>query len=210
MEAPQAQPLDFAPEGIDEEALVARLKQGDDQAFAEAVRAYGPRMLAVAQRFLRHEQDAQDALQDAFLSAFKSIDQFEGQSRLSTWLHRIVVNASLMKLRTRKRKPELPIDNLLPTFRDDGHMDANGGSWAVTYDTAVADRETRDIVRRRIDELPETHRNVLLLRDIEGLSTAETAQELGLSDGAVKTRLHRARQALRTLLDPHMRTGGVV
>jgi len=189
----------------DEAALVAALQAGDEAAFETAVRVYGGRMLAVAQRFLQHEQDAQDAVQDAFLSAFKSIGSFQGQSRLATWLHRIVVNASLMKLRSQKRKAERPIEDLLPKYDDDGHRTDPAAEWAVTFDTAVQDRETRRQVRKSINELPDSYRIVLLLRDIEERSTDETAELMGLTPGAVKTRLHRARQALRTLLDPTLR-----
>jgi RNA polymerase sigma-70 factor (ECF subfamily) len=120
-------------------------------------------------------------------------------------LHRITVNAALMKLRSKKRKIERSIDDLLPRFKDDGHMADGASQWAVTHDTAVASRETRELVRHGIEQLPEAHRTILLLRDIEGRSTEETAKLLDISSAAVKTRLHRARQALRTLLDPHMR-----
>jgi RNA polymerase sigma-70 factor (ECF subfamily) len=112
-----------------EGALLARLKAGDDAAYDELVRAYGGRLLAVARRFLRSEDDARDAVQDAFLSAFRSIERFEGNARISTWLHRIVVNASLMKLRTRRRKPEQSIEELLPGFVEDGHMEAPASPW---------------------------------------------------------------------------------
>lgn len=189
---------------VTEAELVQGLKSGDPTAFERLVRDYSGRMLAVARRFLTQEQDAQDALQDAFLSAFRSIQRFEGNSQLSTWLHRIVVNASLMKLRTRRRKPEKPIDDLLPQFVGNGHRDGHEPAWAVTIDTAVNDREIRELVRTKISELPESYRTVLLLRDIEQMSTEETAEALELTPGAVKTRLHRARQALKTLLDPHM------
>jgi len=191
-------------EPVNETELVAALKEGDDQAFETMVRAYAPRMLAVARRFLKNEQDAQDAVQDAFLSAFKSIDKFEGNSKLSTWLHRIVVNAALMKIRSQQRKPERPIEDLLPKYGDDGHPLRRPAAWAVTVDTAVQDRETRDFVRKKIDELPESYRTVLLLRDIEEHSTQETAELMGITSGAVKTRLHRARQALRELIDERM------
>ncbi|PHS13983.1 MAG: RNA polymerase subunit sigma-24 [Blastopirellula sp.] len=184
--------------------LVRSLKAGDSVAFEQLVREYSGRLLVVAIRFLGQEQDAQDALQDAFLSAFKSISKFEGNSKLSTWLHRIVVNASLMKLRTRKRKPLRPIEDILPQFSDSGGRTASEPLWNVTHDTAVQDRETRNMVRQSISELPDSYRTVLLLRDIEQISTEETAQQMGISIGAVKTRLHRARQALKTLLDPYM------
>ena len=198
-----------AAESTDESALVAALKAGEDPAFETLVRTYAPRMLVVARRFLRHEQDAQDAVQEAFLSAFKAIERFEGNSKLSTWLHRIVVNASLMKLRSQKRKPERPIEDLLPKYKDDGHPMQTPQAWAVTTDTAVQDRETQRFVREKIDELPDSYRIVLLLRDIEEHSTEETANLMGITPGAVKTRLHRARQALRELIDPKMVGGNI-
>jgi RNA polymerase sigma-70 factor (ECF subfamily) len=205
MKLPGTHEFELDPGGSDEARLIAGMKAGDEAAFETVVRVYGGRMLAVARRFLQQEQDAQDAVQDAFLSAFRAIDEFQGQSRLSTWLHRIVVNASLMKIRARRRRAERSIDDLLPKFRQDGHRAETQSQWAVSYDTAVADRETRELVRHSIDQLPDAHRTVLLLRDIEGHNTEETAELLGISSGAVKTRLHRARQALRALLDPQMR-----
>jgi RNA polymerase sigma-70 factor (ECF subfamily) len=202
-------PPDVARDGsrADEAALLAALRTGDEQAYETLVRTYGGRMLAVARRFLRQEQDAQDAVQDAFISAFKSIDNFEGNSQLSTWLHRIVVNAALMKLRSQQRRPERPIDDLLPKFQPDGHAAQPSQNWAVTLDTAAQDRDMQRFIRQKIDELPDSHRNVLLLRDIEEHTTEETAQLLGITPGAVKTRLHRARLALRELLDPHLKGG---
>jgi len=184
--------------------LLERLRAGEDAAYEELVRTYAGRMLAVARRFLRSEEDSRDAVQDAFLSAFRNIEGFEGQARLSTWLHRIVVNASLMKLRTRRRKPEQLIDDLLPGFIEDGHMENPAAEWRHTADPAERN-ELRALVLAKIQELPEGYRNVLVLRDIEDRDTEETAELMGLSVGAVKTRLHRARQALRGLLDPHLR-----
>ena len=151
----------------DERVLIERLRAGEDAAFEELVRTHGGRMLAVARRFLRGEEDARDAVQDAFLSAFRSVDRFEGQSRLSTWLHRIVVNAALMKLRTRRRKPEKLIDDLLPGFLEDGHLAEPASEWQELSDQALLRKELRELIRSSIDELPENHRNVLMLRDIE-------------------------------------------
>ncbi len=159
-------------------------------------------MLAVARRFLPVEDDARDAVQDAFLSAFRSIDRFQGQSRLSTWLHRIVVNASLMKIRSRSRRPEALIDDLLPGFLEDGHLAAPAVVWETPADDSIARRELRELVLTNIHQLPESYRNVLLLRDIEEFDTQETAELVGISPNAVKTRLHRARLALRGLLEP--------
>lgn len=187
----------------EEQALLARLQTGDEAAFAELVRAQGGRLLALARRMLRSEEDARDAVQETFLQAFKGIDRFEGGARLSTWLHRIAVNACLMKLRSRSRKPEQPIDELLPRFHEDGHRVAPGPPWRPDAPDPAEERETRLRVREAIDRLPEIYRNVLLLRDIEGLDTEETARVLDVKVDTVKVRLHRARQALRTLLEPH-------
>jgi len=188
--------------------LLAGLRGGDPAAHAEVVRRYSPRMLATARRILRNDEDARDAVQDAFLSAFKALDSFEGQAQLATWLHRIAVNAALMKLRSRRRKPERLIDDLLPRFHDDGHAAELAAPWENAAERALERKETRAFVRGAIDELPENYRTVLLLRDIEGLDTEETARQLGVTKLVVKTRLHRARQALRTLLDPHFRGDG--
>lgn len=188
----------------DESKLLERLRAGDEAAYEELVRTHGGRMLAVARRMLRNEDDAGDAVQDAFLSAFRAMDRFEGGSQLGTWLHRITVNAALMKLRTRRRKPEEPLEPLLPKFLDDGHMAQPARSWAEPGDEALARRQLRQRVLDRIHQLPETYRTVVLLRDVEGLDTEEAAEALGIGTGAVKTRLHRARQALRSLLEPDL------
>ncbi len=190
-------------------AFVSRLRAGEEQAFETLVRHHSGRMLAVARRFLRNEEDANDAVQDAFLSAFRALDRFEGESRISTWLHRITVNAALMKLRTRRRKPSQSIDDLLPRFAEDGHMAELAVPWRDGADALLERGENRAMVRDAIDRLPEDYRTVLLLRDIEEVDTEETAELLGLSKGAVKTRLHRARQALRSLLDAHFRRGAI-
>lgn len=190
----------------DEATLVAQLRAGDEAAFEQVVRKYGGRLLAVARRIVNSEEDARDVVQDAFLNAFKSFDRFEGNAKLSTWLHRIVVNAALMKLRTRKRKPEQSIESMLPSFLDDGHHEERFQSWDEPIDKIMERAENRELVRRQIDALPEGYRTVLVLRDIEGLDTEETANVLGLSVNATKIRLHRARQALRTLLAPHFRS----
>src|SRR5678816_378355 len=111
-------------------ALVARLQRGDPEAFETLVRAHSGRLLDVARRFLPNEQDAQDAVQDAFIRAFRAIGGFQERSQLHTWLHRIVVNSALMKLRERRRKPEESIDDLLPTFVSDGHQATASGEWS--------------------------------------------------------------------------------
>jgi RNA polymerase sigma-70 factor (ECF subfamily) len=201
--SPFEAPAGVAPNTVDQGSLVAALKAGDNAAFEELMRTGLPPMLAVARRMLGREDDAQDAVQDAFLSALKAINDFDGRSQVTTWLHRIVINACLMKLRSQRRRPERAIGDLLPHFADDGHQKQPSRSWKPQPSAGIERTELRSLVRSKIDELPEPHREVLMLRDIEELDTDETATLLGLTPAAVKTRLHRARQALRTLLDPY-------
>jgi RNA polymerase sigma-70 factor, ECF subfamily len=193
------------PEAAAEAALLAGLRAGSDDAYEALVRSNSTRLLTVARRILGTEEDARDALQEAFISAFKALPRFEGQARLSTWLHRIVVNTALMKLRSRKRRPEEPIDALLPGYKDDGHQTVEPVEWSDGADVALERKETRSFVRAQIDKLPDNYRTVLLLRDIEEMSTPEAADALGITENAVKIRLHRARQALRALIDQRLR-----
>ena len=181
--------------------ILASVRAGNESACEAVVRQHGGRMLAVARRFLRTEEDSADAVQDAFLSAFRSLDGFEGNAALGTWLHRILVNVCLMRLRTLSRRREVSIDDLLPVFDESGQHRCPVQTWNDQSLAQLTQQETRAHVRACIDQLPSPHREVLLLRDMEGLDTEETAQLLGINAGAVKTRLHRARQALRTLLE---------
>jgi RNA polymerase sigma-70 factor, ECF subfamily len=189
----------------EEHALVERLRAGDGAAFETLVRTYMPVLLRVARRMMRTEEDARDAVQDAFVSAFRSIARFSADARLGTWLHRIVVNACLMRLRTQRRHPEEAIEEYLPRFATDGHqVPAHRGSASESAEALLERAEVRDAVRDAIDRLPDTYREVLVLRDLEELSTEEAAVALGVTPNAVKIRLHRARQALRTMLQPYM------
>jgi RNA polymerase sigma-70 factor (ECF subfamily) len=190
-----------------ENELLDQLRAGNDEAYAQVVRKCTGRLLTLARGFLRNDADAADAVQDAFLSMFKSLDRFQGGSSLATWLHRIVVNNCLMKLRSKSRRKSYSIDELLPTFDETGHHARPISAWAEISRDSLADDEARREVRACIDELPEDYRTVLVLRDIEELDTDQTAAIIGVSPGAVKTRLHRARQALRNLLEPYVEDG---
>lgn len=139
------------------------------------------------------------------MSAFQNLDRFEGRSGIGTWLHRITVNACLMKLRARERKAEESIDDLLPEFdQDDCRIEADWSS-RRSVDDLLAQRQVQEIVLEKIRALPESYRIVLMLRDIEELDTREVADLLDLSEAAVKVRLHRARAALKKLLEPVLR-----
>lgn len=184
-----------------EHELVAALRAGDDGGYERLVREHGGAMLAVARRYLRGEDDARDVVQEALLSAFRGIASFDADAKLSTWLHRIVVNCALMRLRTRRRRPEEAIDDLLPSFDEHGGFAHGVVEWdAPATETLAERRQLRRIVRSCIDRLPDSYRALLILRDIEERDTEESAELLGLTVSAVKSRLHRARQALRELL----------
>lgn len=191
--------------GTDDREVVAALRRNDAAAFAAVVRTYGPKLLATARRMLGDEHDARDCLQETFLSAFKAVGTFESKSRLSTWLHRIAVNHALMRLRNRRCRTEVCIDDLLPRFTADGHHVEAPAAWGAEAIDLLAQRESKELLWRAIDRLPDAYREVVVLRDIEGLSTEQTGELLGISANAAKIRLHRARQALRTLLDRHFR-----
>ncbi len=185
----------------DKTRVLARLRAGEAQAYEELVRAYAGRLMAVAQRILENEADAADAVQDAFLALLRSLEGFRGNCRISTWLHRVVTNAALMRLRSRVRKPECNVEDLLPAFYQDGHRIDPRPAWRESPDEVLLREESRRMVHEKISRLPEDSRNVLLLRDIQQVSTAEAAEHLDLPEAVVKTRLHRARQALRQLLE---------
>jgi RNA polymerase sigma-70 factor, ECF subfamily len=183
--------------------LLDCLRSGHEHAYEEVVRKFGARLLATARRFMRSEADACDALQDAFLCAFKSIATFDGDSQLSTWLHRIVVNCALMRLRAARRRGDMDkveIDDVLPRFDTAGNWIEHSLVSPPAY-LSVEVSQTRAMVRRCIDLLPHNYRTVLILRDIDELNTEEAAQLLNLTPSAVKVRLHRARQALKVLLE---------
>src|SRR3954468_9812334 len=162
-----------SPAGGEDQALLAELRAGSETAFARMVREHGGRMLAVARRLVREEEDARDAVQEAFVSAFRSLDRFEGGSRLATWLHRIVVNCCLTRLRSRQRRPEEPIEDLLPRFLEDGHQTPPSLAWSAPVEELIHRREICALVRAAIDRLPESYRTVLILRDLEELSTMD-------------------------------------
>lgn len=187
----------------DDAAFVAALKAGDARAFERLVRDHGGRLLAVARRMVRDDAMAQDCLQEAFLSAHKAIGRFEPHGSLGGWLHRITVNACLMRLRSAKRLAETPIDDLLPTFSPEGLRLGEPRTEVRDPESELEAARLRRLVREKIDALPDGYRIVLLMRDIEGYSTREAADMIGIAEGALKVRLHRARAALKTLVEPH-------
>ena len=189
-----------------EALLLHRLRCQDETACEEFVRSHTGRLLSVARRILRNDEDARDVVQEGFLCAFRALPDFNGNSRLATWLHRIVVNAALMRLRTRSRKPECSIEDLMPRFLEDGHHAEPVSTWGEPVDTLLVRAETRAQLLAALDQLPESYRTVIVLRDIEELDTESTAAALGLTANAVKIRLHRGRQALAKILGPQFQS----
>jgi len=184
---------DFPTHEPDESQLLTALRGGSEAAFEHLVKANRARLVAVARRILPEEQDAKDAVQDAFIAAFRSIQHFKGESRLSTWLHRVAVNACLLRLRTRRRRPEHSLG--------DAHWEALAAPQSANAEQCLQERDDIQRVRSALETLPERHRRILVLRDLEERNTRETAAALSISPGAVKTRLHRARLALRNVLE---------
>ncbi len=187
---------------------MARLKAGDQAAYAQLVEEQAARIYRLALRMMGNEADAEDVLQETFLSAFRSIDSFEERSSLSTWLYRIATNAALMRLR--RKEPE-PVSVDEPLERDDGDLLPRQffDFCCLPEDDLLRD-EARAEMLRAIEELPATLRSVFVLRDIEGLSTEETANALDLSISAVKSRLMRARLKLRERLSTYFSQGPVI
>ena len=178
--------------------LVARLKAGDESAFEEVLKRYEVKVYNLTRGMLRHDDDAQDALQDTFLSVFKNIGRFKGDSSLSTWIYRIAVNSALMKKRKgRREEKHVAIEEYMPEFDDTGHRVAVVPDWHPAVDRLLLNKELGAMLRQWIAELAPEYRTVFLLRDQEELANEEVAAILGLSVAAVKSRLHRARMYLR-------------
>lgn len=192
-------------EPYDEAKFVDRLRSGCDRTAEIFVREHTGWMLSVARRYVKDQALAEDCVQDAFMNAFRKIGDFQGRSALKSWLHRIVVNSALMKLRSRRRDDDRSIDDLLPEF-DVNNCRIEAPWLHIATPAEIVERENLcALVVSKIDELPDPYRIVLLLRDIEELSTLEVAELLQISEGNVKVRLHRARAALKKLLEPLLR-----
>jgi RNA polymerase sigma-70 factor (ECF subfamily) len=167
-----------------------------------AIRNDLPRMLATANRILRDDAEARDAVQDGCVLAFRKLEHYTGEGEIQGWLRRIVINAALGRLRKRKQLREGQIDDLMPEYDKFGILLGSTDTGFSTPEDLLARSELQKATREAIDSLPSQPRVLLILRDIEGLTTKETAEQLEISEAAVKTGLHRARLALKTLLSP--------
>jgi RNA polymerase sigma-70 factor (ECF subfamily) len=184
-------------------ALVERAKAGDQAAFETLVKQYERQIFRTALHITQNREDAEDITQDVFVKAFTKLDQFQGNSKFSTWLVRIAVNESLMRLRKRKTSKTVSMDQDVET--DEGSIPRDFAEWRPNPEQNFSQSELAEILRKTIAGLPPGFRTVFTLRDIENLSTEETAEALGLSVPAVKSRLLRARLQLRERLSRYFR-----
>lgn len=190
---------------LDESALIAAAQAGRQEAFAEIVERHSGTIYNLALRLMGNPQEAEDVLQEAFISAFRALSRFEGRSQLGTWLYRIAYNAALMRLR-RRQAPTFSLDE--PWAADDGELiPRQFVDWSALPDDMLLNKELRSVLETALGTLPQSLRSVFVLRDIEGLSTAETAEALMLTETNVKVRLHRARLALRERLSVYFAPG---
>ena len=187
-------------------ALVARSRQGDRTAFNELVNRNAQKVFRMARHMTRNDHDAEDVLQEAFLKAFSRLDQFQGDAKFSTWLTRIAVNESLMRLRKRRNNKTVSLDEELEV--GDGSLQREVADDAEDPEETYGRMEMREILESAIDSLAEGYRTVFVLRDVEGFSTEETAEMLDLSISAVKSRLLRARLQLRDKLRRRLKSHG--
>jgi len=188
---------------VDEELdfPLERLQAGDEEAFSRLVEAYAPRLYRLLTKMLRHPQEAEDALQETFVKAYRALPEFDGRSRLSTWLYRIAVNEALMHIR-RKELETISVEAMYE--QEDGSSGQYDlVDWCCLPEDELLSAEARQVLEEAVARLPTSLRTVFLLRDVEGLSTRETAEALGISEGAVKVRLSRAREQLRKMLSTY-------
>jgi RNA polymerase sigma-70 factor (ECF subfamily) len=196
--------------------LAARARNKDIAAFEVLVERHEEKVYRLARRFVHTAEDAQEVLQETFLSAWRNLDQFEGNAQFGSWLYRIAANAALMLLRSQRRRPSVNFEDLPPAVLERvlvadpneaagqgySEVEAGGGlsagsDWWKRPDEQLQSAELRRHIQAAVDALPEPQRAVFLIRDVDGLSTEEAAAFLGLSVPTIKTRLHRARLTLR-------------
>jgi len=183
--------------------LVELVKTGDHAAFNELVKRYEGKVYQLALRLTGNEMDAYDVIQDVFLSVFQKIHTFRGHAAFSSWLYRITANAAFAKLNQRKRQAAVSLDDVLPVIEEASVADGSS-EWAQKPDLALFNKETREALESAIQALPDDFKTVVVLRDIQNLSNQEVADVLNLSIPAVKSRLHRARLALRRKLGDYL------
>ena len=192
--------------GADEASLVAQSREGDARAYSELVRRYEGKIFRLAQHITQNREDAEDVLQETFMRAYEHLDQFQGASKFYTWIVRIAVNQALMKLRRRKSDKSVSLDETIDTGEDTVVREI--AAWDEDPEQRFSREELRGILDSAVQSLDPLYRSVFVLRDVDDLSTEETAEALGLSVPAVKSRLLRARLQLREKLTRYFKRKG--
>jgi RNA polymerase sigma-70 factor, ECF subfamily len=202
--AAQGSPVDDTSDA----GLVERLRRGDAAALEALMERHASRVYRLAWGITRNNADAEEVVQDVFLALYQKVETFEGRAALSTWLYRVATNAALMRRRGQRHQVEVPLESQLPTFHSDGHRAGDRAlivaDWSQSPEAELLSQEVRTTLEKAIENLPDQYRAVLMLRDVEGLSTEEAAEAVGDSVAAIKSRLHRARMVLREALTQHL------
>lgn len=180
--------------------LVKEMQAGKPEAFDEMVRSYQKRVYSLAYNLTHNQSDAEDVSQEVFLRVCNKINTFLGKAAFSSWVYRITLNVSFMRLKSRKKIQQIPLDDVLPKYQEDGFHVGNVSDWSMKTDDVLLSSESRKIIQKAINQLPEKEKTVFVLRDIEGLPTEKVCDILELSVPAVKSRLHRSRLFLRKRL----------
>jgi RNA polymerase sigma-70 factor, ECF subfamily len=198
--------------GETEVMLIGRLRAQDPSVLEILMERYSPRIYRVAFGITRSHGDAEEVVQDVFVTLFRKIDSFEGRAALGTWLYRVAANAALIKRRGKRAEVEVHLEDYVPTFKSDGHREGDRAmllaDWSGTPERELLSGEAREILEEGLALLPDHYRAILVLRDVEELSNEEVAEALGESVASVKSRLHRARMALREVLTRRLGPGG--
>ena len=185
---------------VEEEQLVKDLQAGKTESFERLATLFQKKIYALSFNLTRNAMDSEDVTQEVLLTLFKKIHTFQGKSAFSSWVYRITLNATYMKLRSRKKDQSISIEELLPSFNGSGFQQEKIQDWSENTESLLFDNETRETIQKAVDLLPDKEKIVFLLRDVEGLSTEKVGEILELTVPAVKSRLHRARLFLRKKL----------
>jgi RNA polymerase sigma-70 factor (ECF subfamily) len=192
---------------LDDNVLLEELRKGAPEAVEMLFDRFHGKIYSLAMSILKNESDAEEATQDVFLTVVQKAHTFKGNSALYSWIYRICVNTCLMRLRGKKRGETVSIEDFMPVFTEDGMHASLIDDWSKEVERKALDKELGQVIKRFTGKLSEKYRVVFVLSDVEGLSNEETAQILGLTVPAVKSRLHRARLYLREQLRRYLREG---
>lgn len=193
---------------VDDLSLLKCLRTGDSSTLEVLMGRYAARVYRLAQGITRSASDAEEVVQDVFMTIYRKGDSFEGRSALGSWMYRVTINAALNRRRGKRQEVETSIEENLPAYVEDGHRAGDRtyvlADWSQDPEAALLSEETRGLLNRAIDSLPDDYLAVLVLRDVEDLPNAEIAETIGESVASVKSRVHRARMALREQLTRHL------